>query len=153
MNATYTTENSKRKEGSTNEKRRIQLCSNEIQTIEPIFESKIRKEGDSMSPAPPPERGRKVRGVRCTNKKRCIQSYTNKIQTIESIFESKIRNGGYSMSPAPVGRGRKVRGVQTKKDVYNHIQTKYKRLSPFSNPKSEMGDIACPQPQLGEEEK
>ncbi len=52
MDATYAAENSKRKEGRTNEKRRIQLCSNEIQTIEPIFESKIRKGVDSMSPAP-----------------------------------------------------------------------------------------------------
>ncbi len=35
-------------------------------------------------------------------------------------------------------RGRKVRGVQTKEDIYNRVQTtKYKRLSPFSNPKSE----------------
>ncbi len=53
------------------------------------------------------------------------------------------------MSPAQLGRGRKVRVVQTKRDVYNRVQmkrdvynrvqTKYKRLSPFSNPKSERG--------------
>ncbi len=44
------------------------------------------------------------------------------------------------MSPAPhPGRGRKVRGVQTKEVVYNRVQTKYKRLSSFSNPKSEKG--------------
>ncbi len=43
------------------------------------------------------------------------------------------------MSPASPGKGRKVRGVQTKKAVYNRVQTKYKRLSPFSNPKSENG--------------
>ncbi len=42
MDATYTVVDSKRKEGSTNEKGCIQSCSNEIQTIEPIFESKIR---------------------------------------------------------------------------------------------------------------
>ncbi len=60
---------------------------------------------------------------------------TNEIQTIGPIFESKIRKGGDSMSPVPSERGRKVRG-QTKKDVYNHILTKYKRLGPFSNPKS-----------------
>ncbi len=35
--------------------------------------------------------------------------------------------------------------IQTKKDVYNHIVTKYNRLSPFSNPKSEKEGIACPQ--------
>ncbi len=58
MDTTYTAENSKRKEGSTNEKRRIQLCSNKIQMIEPIFKLKIRKGGDSMFPAPS-RRGRK----------------------------------------------------------------------------------------------
>ncbi len=68
MDATYTAVNSKRKEGSTNEKRPIQLHSNEIQTIEPIFESKISKVGDSMSPAPS-RRGRK-KSKRCTNEKR-----------------------------------------------------------------------------------
>ncbi len=50
------------------------------------------------------------------------------------------------MSPAPLGRGRKVRGVQTKRDVYNHVQTKYKRLGPFSNPKSEKGGYHVPSP-------
>ncbi len=29
--------------------------------------------------------------------------------------------------------------LQTKEVVYNRVQTKYKRLSPFSNPKSEKG--------------
>ncbi len=45
------------------------------------------------------------------------------------------------MSPAPLpqGRGRKVRSVQTKNDVYNHVLTKYKQLGPFSNPKPEKG--------------
>ncbi len=40
---------------------------------------------------------------------------------------------------------RERREVQTKKDVYNHVVMKYKRLSPFSNPKSEKKGIACPQ--------
>ncbi len=121
-------------------KGRIQLYTNEIQTIESIFVSKIRK-GDSMSPAPPPRRGRKVRDVQ-TKKKR-IQLCTNEIQTIESIFESKIRIGGIACpQPPPPRRERKVRGVQTKKDVYNRVQTKYKRLSPFSNPKSEKVGLA-----------
>ncbi len=31
-------------------------------------------------------------------------------------------------------------------DVYNHVQTKYERFSPFSNPKSEKEGIACPRP-------
>ncbi len=104
----------------------------------------IRKGGDSMSPAPS-GRGRK-KSKRCTNKKRCIQSCTNKIQTIEPILESKIRNGGDSMFPALPGSDRKVRRVQTKKDVYNHVLTKYKRLSPFSNPKSEKWDSMLPAP-------
>ncbi len=43
--------------------------------------------------------------------------------------------------PSP-GRGRKVRGVQMKRVVYNRVQTKYKRLSPFLNPKSEKGGLA-----------
>ncbi len=43
------------------------------------------------------------------------------------------------MSPAPLGRGRKGRGVRRKKDVYYRVLTKYKRLGPFSNPKSEKG--------------
>ncbi len=92
MDATYTVEDSKRKGGSTNEKKCIQSCSNEIQTIEPIFESKIRKGGDSMSPA---SSGRdRKKSKRCTNEKRGIQSCTNEIETIELIFESKIRKGG-----------------------------------------------------------
>ncbi len=45
---------------------------------------------------------------------------------IEPILESKIRKGGASLSPAPSGRGRKVRGVQMKKDVYDQVLTKYK---------------------------
>ncbi len=75
MDATYTAEESKRKKGNTNKKRRIQSCTNEIQTIAPIFEFKIKKGGDSMS-------------------------------------------------PAPSGRGRKVRDVQVKKDIYNHVLMK-----------------------------
>ncbi len=44
------------------------------------------------------------------------------------------------MSPAPLPEGgKKVRGVQIKNDVYNHVLMKYKRLGPFSNPKSEKG--------------
>ncbi len=78
-----------------------------------------------------------TRKERSTNKKRRIQSCTNEIQAIEPIFESKIRKGRASMSPAPSGRGRNERGVQTKKGVYNHVLTQYKRLSPFSNPTSE----------------
>ncbi len=39
---------------------------------------------------------------------------------------------------------RERRGVQMKKDVYNHVLTKYKRLSAFSNRKSEKEGIACP---------
>ncbi len=42
-------------------------------------------------------------------------------------------------SQPPFRRGRKGWGVQTKKYVYNHVHTKYKRLSSFSNPKSEKG--------------
>ncbi len=52
MDATYTAVDGKRKDSSTNEKRCIQSCSNEIQTIEPIFESKIRKGGIGC-PQPP----------------------------------------------------------------------------------------------------
>ncbi len=89
MDATYTAEDGNRKEGSTNEKKYIQSCSNKIQTLEPIFESKIRKGGDSMSLVPS-GRGRK-KSKRCINEKRRIQSCTNEIQTIEPIFESKIR--------------------------------------------------------------
>ncbi len=48
-------------------------------------------------------------------------------------------------------RGR--REVQTKKDVYNHVVTRYKRLSPFSNQKSEKEGMACPQPLQEEVEK
>ncbi len=44
-----------------------------------------------------------------------------------------------SPAPPPPGRGRKVRGVQTKKDVSHRVQTKSKRLSPFLNPQSEKG--------------
>ncbi len=38
-----------------------------------------------------------------------------------------------------------------KKDVYNHVVTKYKQLSPFSNPKSEKeGDSMYPAfPEIG----
>ncbi len=54
-------------------------------------------------------------------------------------FSNPKSEKGDSIPPAPPGRGRKVRGVQTKKDVYNHVLTKYKRLGPFSNPKSEKG--------------
>ncbi len=54
--------------------------------------------------------------------------------------------------PPPSGRGRTVKDIQTKKDVYNHVQTKYKQLSPFSNPKSEKGDSMSPAP-LGEVER
>ncbi len=32
-----------------------------------------------------------------------------------------------------------LRGVQTKKDVYIHVLTKYTPLGPFSNPKAEKG--------------
>ncbi len=72
--------------------------------------------------------------MRYTNEKRCIQSCTNEIQTIESIA---------SPQPSPPHRrGRKVRSVQTKEDVYNRVQTKYNRLSPLSNPKSEKGGLA-----------
>ncbi len=45
---------------------------------------------------------------------------------------------GIACPPSP-WRGRKVKGAQTKKDVYNHVLTKYERLGPFSNPKSEKG--------------
>ncbi len=55
MDATYTAEDSKRKEGSTNEKRCIQSCSNEIQTIDPIFESEIKKR-EIACPQPPSQR-------------------------------------------------------------------------------------------------
>ncbi len=48
---------------------------------------------------------------------------------------------------------RERRGVQMKKDVYNHLLMKYKRLGPFSNPKSEKEGIACPQPLQEEAEK
>ncbi len=95
-------------------KRCIQLCSNEIQTIEPIFESKIGKGGDSMSPAPSGRGRKKVRGV-WMKKDRRIQSCSNEIQTLEPIFKSKIRKGGIACPPPP-RRGRKVRGEQTKKD-------------------------------------
>ncbi len=71
---------------------------------------------------------------------------TNEIQTIEPIFETKIRKGGYLSQPPSPEKGRIVRGVQTKKHVYNHILTKYKRLSPFSNPKSKKGDSMSPAP-------
>ncbi len=67
----------------------------------------------------------------------------NRVQTKHkqlSPFPNPKSEKGDSMSPAlPPGRGRKVRGVQSKKDVYNCVQTKYKRLSPFSNPKLEKG--------------
>ncbi len=43
----------KKSKRCTNEKRRIQSCTNEVQTFEPNFESKTEK-GDSMFPAPPP---------------------------------------------------------------------------------------------------
>ncbi len=78
MDATYTAENSKRKEGSTNEKRRIPLRSNKIQTIEPIFKPKINKR----------------EGIACSK-------------------------------PLHEEVEKRVRGVQTKKDVYNRVQTKY----------------------------
>ncbi len=51
---------------------------------------------------------------------------------IEPIFKFKIRKGGIACpQPPPPGRGRKVKGVQTKKDVYNCVQMKYKRLTHF----------------------
>ncbi len=67
---------------------------------------------------------------------------------IKPIFESKIRKGGKHV-PSPPGRGRKVRSVQTKKAVYNHVQTKYKRLGPFSNPKSKKCSISPAPPTRG----
>ncbi len=48
------------------------------------------------------------------------------------------------MSTAPPGGGRKVGSVRPKKAVYNHVQMKYKRLSPFSNTKSEKEDSMSP---------
>ncbi len=72
MDATYTAENSKRKEGSTNEKRRVQLCT------------KYKRWSPFSNP----------------KSKKC------------------------SMSPASTGRGRKVRGVQTKKDRMDTIMYK-----------------------------
>ncbi len=58
---------------------------------------------------------------------------------IGPIFESKIRKGEDNMSPLPHQEGRKVEGVQMKEEVFNLVLTKYKRLGPFSNPKSEKG--------------
>ncbi len=60
MDAIYTAEDNKRKERSTSEKRCIQSWSNNIEMIELIFESKIRKRGDSMFPAPSGRGGKKV---------------------------------------------------------------------------------------------
>ncbi len=65
---------------------------NRVQTIEPIFESKIRKRGIACRQLLLLGSGRKVRGVQM--KKKRIQSCTNEIQTIKPIFESKIRKGG-----------------------------------------------------------
>ncbi len=81
-----------------------------------------------MSPTPS-GKGRK-KSKRCINEKRSLESCTNKIQMIEPIFEYKIRKRGIACPqptpPLPPGRGIKVRGVQTKKDVYNRVLTKYK---------------------------
>ncbi len=53
------------------------------------------------------------------------------------------------LPPPTSGRGKKVSIVQTKKYVYNHILTKYKQLSPFSNPKSEKeGNSMLPPPEV-----
>ncbi len=44
-----------------------------------------------------------------------------------------------------VADSKRKEGSTNGKRLYNHVETKYKRLSPFLNLKSEKEGIACPQ--------